>query len=546
VISQLNRSKFLCHFQLEVEATSIMNRSTRIVANTIASYARLAVAAAAGFVTVPIVLRTLGATDYGIFSVIAGCLSFLLFINGALTTGAQRHIAYSLGEGNIEEASQWFTASLVVHTILGLALFLLGLLATDWVIYGLLSIPPARLAAAVWIYRFVIVALLSNIISTPYQALLMARESIVVLSLITICGSVFLLAGVLCLRFLPGDALVWYSGIYVSSQVILLVGPMLFCWISYPECRHFSRSALRRDRVQVLLHFSGWSLVGNLAGQIRNQGPAILLNRFVGTMANAAYGVAMQINGFATNFSGGVLRATSPAIVKYEASRNRRAMLLLSNLSSKYAFTLLWLAVGPILCDLAFCLRSWLHQVPPAAGPFSSLLLMALLVDQLTAGFMASVQARGRIALYQCLVSIPSFISVSAGYFMLYLHHPVTSVLWAGIAGTATSGGVRLWFVCETLGLRARDWLSDVLFPCVVICVGCVVSMEIAVRLLTPGLLRLLMLFLLNTVLVVLLGWIFATSEEERCRCSKHIRWLGSEMSKGHRKLVAVAIRGRA
>jgi len=88
-----------------------VDRSTRIVVNTVASYAKIAVAAGAGFVTLPLVLRSLGATDFGIFSVIAGSLTALLFINGALTGGAQRHIAYAIGEGG-KETGEWFSASL--------------------------------------------------------------------------------------------------------------------------------------------------------------------------------------------------------------------------------------------------------------------------------------------------------------------------------------------------------------------------------------------------------------------------------------------------
>jgi O-antigen/teichoic acid export membrane protein len=493
-----------------------VNRSTRIVVNTVSSYARLAVAAASGFITLPIVLRVLGATDFGIFSVIAGSLSVLLFVNGALTGGAQRHIAYSLGEGKTEEAGQWFSASLAIHGLLALGMLFAALLSSHWVIHRLLTLPPARLDAAMWIYRAVVVVLFCSIISTPYQALLMARESIAALSLMAMASSLFLVIGVALLRYLPGDRLVWYSGIYVVSDGFLLIGPVPFCLLRYPECRRFPSNAMGRKKIRELLNFSSWNLLGTLAVQIRYQGPAILLNRFVGTTANAANGIAMQVNGFASSVSTGLLVASSPSIVKAEGSGNRREMLFFSNLSNKYAFLLLWLLVGPLLFELKYCLGWWLHQVPPDTAIFSTALLIALLLDMLTAGFTAAVQAEGRIALYQGVVGLFLCISVPIGYLLLRCHMPASSVLWALVGSSALAGAGRLWFLCHRIGLKGSEWLNGVLRPCIVTCIACCLAMGVVVISVQPGLLRLVWLYSLNSSIAIILAWVFATSEAER------------------------------
>lgn len=493
-----------------------MSRLTRMIANGTASYTRLAISAAVGFFTVPVVLRTLGPSDYGIFSVIAGGLSLLWFLNGALTASAERHIAYSLGEGNVEQAGEWFRASLVVHLLLAATLLTTGLSIGNWVVYRLLSVPPGRVIAAVWVYRFTVGAMVCNIVATPYQAALMARESIVALSVIAMGSSMCLLVGVFALRFLKGDLLIWYASMYVLSQVVLLLGPMVFCMRHYPECRQLVGVGLRRNRIMELLSFSGLSLLGNFAGQVRSQGPAILLNRFVGTMANAAYGVALQINGFAANLSGGMLRATSPVIVKFEAVGDRVTMIQVSSLSNKYAFIVLWLAVGPALFTIHYCLQSWLTRVPPGTEIFVLLLLIALLIDQLTAGFMASVQAEGRIALYQAIVMLPMFLSVCAGYFALRLRMPSYSVVLLVVAGAVIAGAGRLGFVCSRLGLKATSWFTDVLRPCALVAGASAVVMAMAVRWVTAGSAQLAALYLLNTATAFFVAWNYGMRTEER------------------------------
>ena len=520
-----------------------MDRSTRIVVNTVASYARIAVAAGAGFVTVPLALRSLGATDFGIFSVIAGSLTALLFINGALTGGALRHMAYSLGEGSTEEASQWFSASLVIHGLLALGVLAGALLLSHWVIHSFLNLPQARLGAAMWTYRVVVVLLFMSIISTPYQALLMAKESFASLYVMATAGSLFLILGVTSLKALPGDRLVWYAAINAVSDCFVLAGPVLCCLVRYAECRQLS-FPMSGTKIRQLLSFSGWNLLGTLAVQIRYQGPAILFNRFIGTTANVANGIAMQVNGFGSSVSTGLLTATSPAIVKAEAAGDRSEMLFLSNLCNKYAFVLLWLFIGPVLFEMTYCLRLWLREVPADTVIFSTILLIIILIDMLTAGFRTSVQAEGRIALYQAVIGLLLCISVPVGYVLLRLHMPASSVLWAAAGGSVLAGGGRIWFVSKRIGLKAVDWVNIVVRPCLMITIASCLPMAAVQILMKPSLLRAASLFLLNSGIVVILTWVFASSHEERTLAQKYFSRLQAALS-GNRIVPAFATESR-
>jgi O-antigen/teichoic acid export membrane protein len=517
-----------------------VDRSTRIVVNTVASYARIGVAAGAGFVTVPLALRNLGATDFGIFSVIAGSLTALLFINGALTNGALRHMAYSLGEGSTAEAGQWFSASLVIHGLLALSVLGGALLLSHWVIYSFLNLPQARLGAAMWTYRVVAFLLFMSVLSTPYQALLMAKESFAALYLMAMVGSLFLFAGVVSLKALPGDHLIWYAAINAVSDSFVLFGPVLYCLLRYAECQQLSFAGW--TRIRKLLSFSSWNLLGTLSVQLRYQGPAVLFNRFFGTVTNAANGIAMQVNGFGSSVSTGLLTATSPAIVKAEAAGDRAEMLLLSNLCNKYAFVLLWLFIGPVLFEMTYCLRLWLRVVPADTMIFSTILLIILLIDMLTAGFRTSVQAEGRIALYQAVIGVLLCISVPVGYLLLRLHMPASSVLWATACGSVLAGAGRVWFLCKRIGLKAADWVNGVLLPCFVTSVACCLAMG-AVRIsLRPGILRLASLFLLNSGIVIILTWAFANGHAERTLRKKYVSRLQEALS-GSRRAPAFATR---
>lgn len=500
-----------------------MTGSGRIIVNTMASYIRLAAMGIAGLLATPIALHRLGTGDYGIFAVIGGTLTFLMFINVALSGGAQRHIAFALGSSNLAEARKWFTASFLIHACVALALGGTALMCSQLVLGHVLNIPPSRLHAAVWIYRMTVTALVADILSAPYQAFLMAHEEMLSISIMSVASCVTLIVGTFSLGHLRGDLLLWYAGIYTFSQVVYFTGPMLMCELRYREGCRPSREGFRRQYVTDLLSYSSWNLFGALSGIVRGQGPAILLNRFFGASSNAAYGIALQVNGAATNISSGVLRATTPPIVKRHASGDQQGMVLLSNASNRYAFGLLWLAIAPLLFETNFCLAMWLRKVPANTGAFVDLLVIALLIDQLTLGFGASVQATGRIAGYQLAVAAMNCLPVPVGYLLLRMAMPATSILWAGIGTAVLAAGCRIWFGKAEAGLSIADWARTVLIPCC----GCVIASAFAVlvplAILQAGFVRFSLVAAANFVAASFILWRYGTLPEHRARIRSSI-----------------------
>jgi O-antigen/teichoic acid export membrane protein len=496
-----------------------MNATRRIITNTLATYLKFLVLGLTGLFAVPVALKILGAVDYGIFSVIGGCLAFLMFLNCSLQIGAQRHIAYALGEERKEEARKWFTTSLIVHVVLGLAMAASAILASDWILGRLLTLPASRLAAAAWIYRMVILAMLCNVVSTPYQALLIAHEAIASMSLINAISGIFLIISILFLKYLPGDSLLWYAGMYSLFQASVAVGPACYCYYRYPESRFSSLTVdhLYR-RLGELFSFSGWALFQILSILVRVQGPAVVLNLFLGPIANAAYGLAVQVQGFASNIVWGFLGSATPPIVKRQASGDFRGMARLSTQSNTYGFAILWIALAPVLFEMGFCLKLWLHTPPPSTAAFLLPVLIALIIDHLTLAYNLSLVATGRIAGLSLVISIANTVGVPAGYFLLRAGKSGSWVLWAVVGGTVLAGFGRLWFARMHAAISIRNWLSDVLFPASLSVLGSVAVALALMHFLADGLARLALIGAANCAVVCLVMWFFGASAEQRSK----------------------------
>lgn len=112
----------------------------------------------------------------------------------------------------------------------------------------------------------------------------------------------------------------------------------------------------------------------------------------MGATINAAYGIALQVNGAVSFISQSLLNAMNPQIVKAEGAGNRQRVLRLSEIASKFGFLLLALLVIPLVMEMAQVLKLWLNEYPPGTVYLCQLILLTALVDQLTIGLASAIR----------------------------------------------------------------------------------------------------------------------------------------------------------
>ena len=85
----------------------------RIAKNTMLLYIRMLLTAAVAFYTSNVVLKVLGEDDFGVFEVVAGAVTMLAFLNGAMTTGTQRYLSIAIAKGDEAELNRTDRKSVV-------------------------------------------------------------------------------------------------------------------------------------------------------------------------------------------------------------------------------------------------------------------------------------------------------------------------------------------------------------------------------------------------------------------------------------------------
>ena len=318
------------------------------------------------------------------------------------------------------------------------------------------------------------------------------------------------------LHTLRGDHLLWYGIICSAGQLFLFGSPAIYCLYRYPETRKVLRAPLDLNSISALLSFSGWNLFGTLSMVVRSQGPAVLLNIFFGPVANAAYGLAGQVGGFVGEISWGVLRATTPPIIKRKAAGDIEGMKQLAHYGNLFSLVVLWLVTCPVLFETNYCLTIWLHRTPPFTSGFIQLIIIALLIDQLTSGYTAVIQASGNIAVYSIVVSVMNCGAVFLGYFMMRLGFSPLSVLRACVVGSILAGCSRLWFARTNGGITVYEWLAKVFFPAALCVLGTSCAMLWINRTAPEGFFRVVISTIMSALVTTALCWWSGISRPHR------------------------------
>jgi polysaccharide biosynthesis protein domain protein (fragment) len=173
-----------------------------VAKNTLLLYVRMILMMAIQLYTVPIIMKCLGISDYGLYNVVGGITTFLAFVQGALTSGSQRFLSFSIGEDNNNALKQTFITTRSIYVILGMLMLIMLEIGGVWFLNAKMNIPENRLYAANWVLQFSIISFILNFINIPYTAVLIAHEKMNVYAYITITESILKLIGVILLQFI--------------------------------------------------------------------------------------------------------------------------------------------------------------------------------------------------------------------------------------------------------------------------------------------------------------------------------------------------------
>lgn len=441
-----------------------MSIGRRVIKNTFFLYIRMFVILFISLYTTRVLLRQLGAVDYGLNNVVAGVVAMSSFIVGAMSNASTRFFAFALGQEDPGERKRIFQSTLTIYFGFVVLIIILTETVGLWFVNNRLNIPPERMVATRWIYQFSILSLVFSFIRVPYNSSIIAHERMDFYAWTSILEVLLKLAVVFLLVLDGGDRLIRYGVLTFLVTAFITFVFIFYCQARFEEC--VFRLRYNREDSAGILRFAGWHFVSSMGDVALDQGINIVLNLFFGPVINAARGLAYSVKSQVAAFVGNFQVAATPQITKLYAAGDKPAMQRLMLQTSKVSFILMIIITVPAFIGADWLLDVWLDEVPEFTTLFVRLMMVNILVDSLGGTMNIGINATGRIAAYFLTISIFKLLTVAVVYilFRFFSLPPEYSVICT-IGYSVLSIIIKVLIYSHTVGLPVSEYISGVILP---------------------------------------------------------------------------------
>lgn len=489
--------------------------NNRIAKNTIFLYIRMILVMVVSLYTSRVILAALGPSDYGVYNVVGGVVTIMVFLGGALGASTSRFLTYDLGIGDQEKLNRTFSAALNLHIAVAILVIIFGETLGLWLLYNKLVIPEGRMTAAFWVLQASIVTTAFNFTQVPYSASIISHEKMSIYAYLGLYDA----AVKLLIAFLIGvtsyDKLIAYAFLLMLNAIIVFLFYRFYTRKRYAECRF--RLVKGGDLYKRLLGYMGWELFGSVASVSQGQGISIVLNMFFGPIVNAARGITQQISSAVTQFVTNFLLASRPQVIKYCAEGKYSDMYNLTFRTAKFSYLLMLAMVVPLCFEIDFILHVWLgNNIPDYTNIFSIIVLMTGLVSSIHTASLMPYHAIGKLGLGNVIGGTLMILSLPITYVLFKLGLPP---YWAFIAIfiTNTLQQITTWGVIHNyVWYSYWDLIKKVYIPIAIVTVLSVICPLVVSHFMSQGWVRFLVLMIGTELILAVMIYEIALTGSER------------------------------
>ena len=491
-----------------------MIKNKLLIKNSFLLFLKLVITSVIGIASTRILLDNLGVSDFGLYNVVGGIVIMMGFLNTVMCTTTFRFIAFEMGRKDEGAINNVFNISFLIHLGIGALVVLIAESVGIWYLDNHLNVDFDQISRAKLVFRFSTMAVVFNIISIPFQGLLTALEKFSVIISIEISKSIVNLAFIILLIYALGDKLEIYA-----MLMSFLAFSSSFSYILYSKNKFklFTKWKVSKDKFKYIemLSFSGWVMFGAAASVGQRQGAILLINSFFGTLLNASFAIATQINSFVTMFANNIGQAAIPQITKsYSGGEDKRVLHLVTYIG-KYSFFLMLLVAVPILLETEYLLKLWIFNLPRHTIIFTQLIILNGLFDCLRSGTPAVIQSTGKIKWFQIIMGSVQLMSIPISYLLFKLDFSPFYILVVFILSSVVNTIVGLILLRKILHFNVKFLIKESYLRIGYVLIF-IMPLFVGITYFEQSMIRLFSSLVISTVWLFIIVYIFGLDYQER------------------------------
>lgn len=387
----------------------------QIKIGAILSYIYLFITNIIGLVYTPIMLRLMGQTEYGLYSLIASFIGYLTVLDLGFGNAIVVYTSKYRAKNNAEDEKKLHGMFLVIYTIIGIIASFIGIvlyLNIDNIFgntFSLEEIEKAKIMMAILTFNLVItfpLSIFGNIIT--------AYEEFVFSKVVNIVRQLLNPLIMLPLLYMGYKSIAMTIVITVLNIICLLIN-MIFCFKKLNikiKFKGFDKVILK-----TIFGYSIWIFLAVIVDKINWQVDQFILGAVAGTISVAIYSLAAQLNtiylAFSTAISGVLLPKVSK-MVENNASNKELSDIFIKTGRLQYLLMML-IITGFILFGNIF-INLWAGEEYSSAYVIACILMIPVTIPLTQNLGISILQAKNlhkfRTVLYICLAIINVIISI--------------------------------------------------------------------------------------------------------------------------------------
>ena len=494
--------------------TAQVNNTKRIAKNTLLLYVRMLLLMLISLYTSRVILNALGVVDYGIYEVVGGVVTMFSVLSGSLNAAISRFLTFELGKNNQEKLQKIFSSAVTIQIIISVIIVIIAETIGLWFLNSKLLIPADRLQAANWCYQFSVATFVINLISVPYNSVIIAHEKMSAFAYISILEALGKLVVAWCIVISPIDKLIFYAVLMASIALPVRMVYVWYCKKNFRECNY--HLIFDYDLLKQMFGFAGWNFIGASSAVLRDQGGNVIVNLFYGPVVNAAYGIASRVNTAVVSFVQNFMMAMNPQITKSYASGDFNYMFKLVFQGARFSYYILLLICIPILLNTRYILVLWLTNIPDHTVLFVRLILVFTLSESISGPLITAMLATGTIRNYQIVVGGMQMLNLPISYLCLHFGALPETIILVSLVISQCCLAARLIMLKGLIDLNIKDYFRNVYLNVAIVTLFSVAIPSAIAYILPDGLRSFVIVSLIALINIVIVELYIGCTKTER------------------------------
>lgn len=486
----------------------------RLAKNTVLLYGRTIIVMFVSLYVSRLILNILGVSDYGVYNAVGGMVGMFAVISGSLVAATQRYISFELGKEN-GTPSYIFSLAMGLHLLMGVVILLLAETLGVWFLNTFMNLPSERMIAANWVFQFSVLAFVLNIITIPYNAIIIAQEKMGIFAVVSIMEALLKLGFACILLVTFNDKLIYYAVSMSLTAMAVFLFNLFYCRRKFIDCCRFKFESDLYAYKQ-MGGFVGWNFLGSTATVLSKQGVNVLLNIFCGVIVNAGRGIALQVDNAVNQFINSFTTAIRPQITKTYAAKEYEECFRLINQGTKLILFLTLLFVLPLTLRTDYVLTLWLKTVPDYASLFTRISFLIITMDALSTPLYYLMLATGKIKGYQIVAGSLALLVFPLTWLALKIGLKPEITYYLLFLSDIFRWLIQLHFLHKLANFSIGNYLKYSILPVVIVLVV-TIFMSMLINMIIPETFwGLILLVLLTSVILTIVFFAIGLSSRER------------------------------